>query len=114
MPETRFERVLVMAEPEPAGGEPKATPSAAKMDKTAVSTASLSQHIEGEGMEADSSPKKTYLQHLSLWSGTPSESFFSIFIRPVFMIGYPAVIWATIGCEYHDAYSPNNPHTSNV
>jgi MFS family permease len=44
--------------------------------------------------------KKSYLQTLSLWSGTSEQSFFSHFMRPYLMIVYPAVIWATITCKW--------------
>lgn len=43
-------------------------------------------------------PKKTYLQELSLWSGTaPDTSFLKSFLRPLPMIVYPCVVYAFLG-----------------
>lgn len=43
-------------------------------------------------------PKKTYVQQLSLWSGTPSdENLLRMFVRPLPMIAYPAVLFAFLG-----------------
>lgn len=43
-------------------------------------------------------PKKTYLQEMSLWSGTaPDISLFKSFLRPLPMIVYPCVVYAFLG-----------------
>lgn len=39
-------------------------------------------------------PKKTWLQEMSLWSGTPNTSILKLFLRPFPLIVYPAVIYA--------------------
>jgi MFS family permease len=48
--------------------------------------------------EVDQVPKKTFRQNLSLWSGTPTDTnLFKLFIRPLPLIVYPAVILSFLG-----------------
>jgi len=43
-------------------------------------------------------PKKTYVQEISLWSGTPSDTnLLKMFIRPFPFIVYPAILFAFLG-----------------
>jgi MFS family permease len=48
--------------------------------------------------DANQIPRKTFVQNLSLWSGTPKETnLFKLFIRPLPLIVYPAVILSFLG-----------------
>ncbi|KAF2104890.1 MFS general substrate transporter [Rhizodiscina lignyota] len=48
--------------------------------------------------EVDQLPKKTWLQELSLWSGTAKDTnLFEMFVRPLPMLAYPAVMFAFLG-----------------
>ena len=44
--------------------------------------------------------KKSYLQQLSLWSGTAEGiNYASLFLRPFPLLLYPAVLWAMLSCK---------------
>ena len=48
--------------------------------------------------ETNQIPRKTFVQNLSLWSGTPKDTnLFKLFIRPLPLIVYPAVILSFLG-----------------
>lgn len=48
--------------------------------------------------QIEQTPKKTWLQELSLWSGTAKDTnLFELFVRPFPMIAYPAVMFAFLG-----------------
>jgi MFS family permease len=54
--------------------------------------------IAKEVGEVDQVPKKTFRQNLSLWSGTPKDTnLLKLFIRPLPLIVYPAVILSFLG-----------------
>jgi hypothetical protein len=79
VPETRYERKQWAGSP---------TASNVALEKTATS----------QTEQVETIPKKTYLQELSLWSGTPSgENLPKMFVRPLPMIAYPAVLFAFLG-----------------
>lgn len=49
-------------------------------------------------LRAEQVPVKPYMQQLSLWSGVPKgENLALLFIRPLPLIAYPAVIFAFLG-----------------
>jgi len=63
----------------------------------------ISEHVEKADSSSSSAElsgtKKTFLQNLSLWSGTSKESYLSHFLRPFLLIVYPAVVWGILSCK---------------
>ncbi|KAH6650515.1 major facilitator superfamily domain-containing protein [Chaetomium tenue] len=58
--------------------------------------------VDGEGKETHAAPttvpKKTWIQELSLWTGTaPDTNIAKMFVRPLPMFAYPCVIYAFLG-----------------
>ncbi|KAJ9605677.1 hypothetical protein H2200_009526 [Cladophialophora chaetospira] len=84
-----------MPEPATASVHLKSESTEQEMQKPAT-FATETEHLETQRASSTATPKKTYLQQLKLYSGTPNEGIFGIIIRPFFMIAYPAVIWAII------------------
>lgn len=73
-----------------------------------VTETSSSEDVTADGKEPSANakelnestqiPKKTFTQNLSLWSGTPKDTnLFKLFIRPLPLIVYPAVILSFLG-----------------
>jgi hypothetical protein len=51
----------------------------------------------GLRLSYSASPKRTYLQGLSMYSGIHTkESFFKLFFRPIVLLALPPVLWATL------------------
>lgn len=94
VPETRYDRNV--------GISPATTIS----DTVLPSEDALEKAVSLTGRETPGSPvseqvqapKKTYVQELSLWSGTPADTnLLKMFIRPFPLIVYPAVLFAFLG-----------------
>jgi MFS family permease len=64
---------------------------------------SIPAHVEKVTSSSSSTDlvgvKKTFLQTLSLWSGTSKESYLSHFLRPFLLVVYPAVVWGILACK---------------
>lgn len=79
-----------------------------RFDRTMHSNASLEMSASEKGMsqiiedvEEDNTligTEKTFLQNLSLWSGTSNGSLLGHAMRPFLLCAYPAVVWSTIAC----------------
>ena len=96
VPESRFTRIPVEAT--------NSDPIEVFVDgDKGVATAMMEQLPTDQLQARTSGEKKTFLQNLSLWSGTTKESYFSHFLRPFLLVLYPAVAWATLACkQYYD------------
>lgn len=91
-PETRYARsgVRIISATEGVS-ESSSSDDVTHVDKEATAN-------ESEVDEANQIPKKTFVQNLSLWSGTPKDTnLFKLFIRPLPLIVYPAVILSFLG-----------------
>src|ERR1700743_1893070 len=65
-------------------------------EKAGIST--TKETTSDPDLQQDQIPKKTWKQELSLWSGTPKDtSLLKLFIRPLPLIVYPAVILSFLG-----------------
>lgn len=103
VPETRYDRSQVhsgASTPTSSGSEPDIESTAQTEENgeklTKVRTAERSAGHPSSGQ--DQLPKKTWRQELSLWSGVPEDtSLFRLFIRPLPLIVYPAVILSFLG-----------------
>lgn len=106
VPETRYDRSKVTsgtASPgstsqpdlESAGeGETVTEDNGAKMTRVATAEKTFNH----PAYRQDHISKKTWKQELSLWSGVPKDtSLFKLFIRPLPLIVYPAVILSFLG-----------------
>ena len=93
VPETRYKRS------KPAETSPAGQNSLSDEAKSAA-TSQIVEKVEDNNTTELSGTKKTFLENLSLWSGTSEESLVSHFMRPWLLGAYPAVTWATIACEY--------------
>lgn len=100
-PETRFERALSMPVPEGVSVESSHTSSVFELAKTTAARAVNTENVEEPlpNHPFTTHTRSSYLQMLSLYSGTPKEPVLSIVIRPVFMVAYPAVLYVIIGCK---------------
>ena len=92
VPETRYARggirTILAAE---GVSETSSSEEVTTAEKEAYANA---QEIE----EVNRIPKKTFRQNLSLWSGTPKDTnLFKLFLRPLPLIVYPAVILSFLG-----------------
>lgn len=106
VPETRYDRdysesldIVTHAPASPVNGAPALFDDKDKIyasttsDGTSspVSPSTPSRTLSDERLQV---PKKTYLQQISLWSGTaPNTNFLTLFFRPFPMIVYPAVFY---------------------
>ena len=101
-PETRHDRTALsgsMASSPSARSNSVSTPvdeetaTAAPVEKTlSASSRQMGDHPKHGGEQV---PKKTWLQEISLWSGVPKDTnLLELFIRPLPLIAYPAVIFA--------------------
>ena len=73
------------------------------VDKTSTTEQVDRLHEPETGSYGNIPSKKTNLQLLSLWSGTPpGVNLFELTIRPFPFIIYPAVAWATLACKSLD------------
>lgn len=105
VPETRYDRSQVRsatstpasgseAELERAGKDGTEASEETKLDRFTTAEREL-QHSARRQNEI---PKKSWRQELSLWSGTPKDtSLLKLFIRPLPLIVYPAVILSFLG-----------------
>ncbi|KAL6241644.1 hypothetical protein RBB50_011426 [Rhinocladiella similis] len=91
-PETRFSRVLSI--PTETDTSSTAIPDERPGEKVATDTA---HEEECTASVVQPVPKRSYLQSLSLWSGTAQDGgILEIFIRPFALIVYPANFFAMI------------------
>ena len=94
-PETRFSRVLSI--PTETDTSSTAIPDERPGEKVATDTA---HEEECTASVVQPVPKRSYLQSLSLWSGTAQDGgILEIFIRPFALIVYPANFFAMISCK---------------
>ena len=98
VPETRFNRDV----PKSLGAttSDQAIESSSDEDVDVEKTVSPSvKPVPGlPALEQVQVPNKSFAQQLSLWSGVPSDTnLFKMFIRPLPMIVYPAVMFAFLG-----------------
>ncbi|KAK4647839.1 uncharacterized protein QC761_104890 [Podospora bellae-mahoneyi] len=92
VPETRYHRVEVTGE----GGQQVSESEDNGQEKGKV-RGDGEQGQQREGIVAV--PKKSWVQELSLWSGTPKDdtSLWKMFLRPLPMFAYPCVIYSFLG-----------------
>lgn len=105
VPETTYDRSEI-----PSGSSSAASGSEADLEKagkagttadddnklTQVTTAE--KELRHQALRQDAIPKKSWRQELSLWSGVPQDkSLLKLFIRPLPLIVYPAVILSFLG-----------------
>ena len=92
VPETRFHRQTVSSKgPVPALG-PLESVDAGSQDL---------REDEDEKSDKANGARKTRIQELNPWSGIDqSVSYLQVFLRPFPLIFYPAVVFATLVCEY--------------
>lgn len=101
-PETRFTRVLqASTTPETTTNVPLTEGATADKHPGAIEEEHV--HYRSQDVEHQEVPKpKSTLQILSLWSGTPENvNIFEVFLRPLLLICYPTVLWATLACEFN-------------
>lgn len=101
-PETRYDRTKIPSGPSPTSAS-SPSPSRSESDEEAA-TGAVEKASEIHTMEMpvqpahDQIPKKTWRQNMSLWSGTPKDTnLLKLFIRPLPLIVYPAVILSFLG-----------------
>lgn len=94
VPETRYERT----------GKALATTESSTSIETPIDENVGKEKEAGETTKpvtdrsTEQLPKKTWLQELSVWSGTAKDTnLFEMFVRPFPLIAYPAVAWAFLG-----------------
>lgn len=95
VPETRYNRDVTAA----MGSSDTAvtTSSSEEAVERAEKATATAKPASNDG-EVEQLPRKTWLQEMSLWSGTPKDTnLFEMFVRPFTLIAYPAVIFAFIG-----------------
>ena len=95
VPETRYDRSTITQSNIDSTSnlhqslpEPKEVTEDEKKDSTLAVTPTYSSDTPQQ------LPKKTFLQDLSLWSGTASTNLLKMFIRPLPMFVYPSVIYS--------------------
>jgi MFS family permease len=102
VPETRYHRddgltagvPLSRSESE---GDPASDKNIGELQKTVSHTRETQIDKYYSSQTSYQVPKKTFLQEMSLWSGTSETSILKMFARPFPMIVYPAVIFAFLG-----------------
>lgn len=77
VPETRFDRTSVVASD--ASTPISASDDAVDIEKSTPATMKVVRQPSDEAVPQV--PKKTFVQDLSLWSGTPSTNVFKMFLR---------------------------------
>lgn len=106
VPETRYDRSQVRAGmlSSASGSEPdleatgKVEAATADNDNKLGEVKTTEKELEHPAYRQDQIPKKTWKQELSLWSGVPQDtSLLKLFIRPLPLIVYPAVILSFLG-----------------
>ena len=98
-PETRYARsgVRTISAAEGVSGTSSSEDVAADGDVDKSISANMKE-IGEQPVDGDQVPRKTFRQNLSLWSGTPKDTnLFKLFIRPLPLIVYPAVILSFLG-----------------
>ena len=106
VPETRYDRSQVRSgtaspasgsEPDlESTGNDEAVAAASEDKLTKVTTAE--KDLDHPAYQQNQVPKKTWMQELSLYSGVPKDtSLVKLFIRPLPLIAYPAVLLSFIG-----------------
>jgi len=95
VPETQYDRDIAKSFG-PMGGDGVAAAMASADEEGALEkTASTTLGVTKLGDELAQTPKKTWVQEMSLWNGVPKDtSLLKLFIRPLPMMVYPAVIYA--------------------
>lgn len=109
VPETRYDRDfsksldvadhVALALPSAAMDDPTFAFSAKEKGVQSKTTGTITPTSSDSGSDGPIQlPKKTYLQQLSLWSGTPvNTNLVRLFFRPFPLIVYPAVFYAFLG-----------------
>ncbi|PSN63239.1 MFS general substrate transporter [Corynespora cassiicola Philippines] len=87
VPETRYDRDTVITEQSDPTSD-----SEGELEKVASAEVTPIRTTPEEN--APQLPKKTFVQDLSLWSGTPPTNLAKMFIRPFPMIVYPSVVYS--------------------
>jgi len=108
VPETRYDRSeAAISAGAPAKSQPSSPPSEKNDARDAVRSSPLDSPDDPE-KDAGSTqvPRNTFAQDLRLYSGTPKdESILTLFLRPLPLIVYPAVIFAFLGYAVSLAWS---------
>ena len=103
VPETRYDRSgIPSGAVSPTSGSEADLESAGKAETMSDDGNKLTQVTTAEKelqqSRGNEIPKKTWRQELSLWSGVPKDtSLLKLFIRPLPLIVYPAVILSFLG-----------------
>lgn len=105
VPETRYDRSQIRSHTStPASSSSTDIERSGAVEVAATDDNKLQQVTTAEkelphpALRQDEIPKKTWRQELRLWSGVPKDtSLFKLFIRPLPLIVYPAVILSFIG-----------------
>lgn len=99
-PETRYYRSGVRT----IGASERASDLAGSDDEVAstgagkLGTVTAKEFGDHPALQEEQVPKKTWRQELTLWSGVPKDtSLLKLFIRPLPLIVYPAVILSFLG-----------------
>ena len=99
VPETRYHR----AENEGGTGEGRGISSSSAENAEAQAEPKEAAQVSAKDQEAQNpplatTPRKTWTQDLSLWSGVaPDTNLFKMFVRPLPMFLYPCVIFSFLG-----------------
>lgn len=118
VPETRYDRTFLADEPIPSSSDESlavCTPDINQLKDRQQSAATSTLDPDRDAEKASQDPrvsaihsthrtpstpilKKTYVQELSLWSGVPKDTnLLKLFLRPLPMFAYPAVILSFLG-----------------
>ena len=99
-PETRYYRsgVRTIGASERASDPASSDDEVASTEAGKLGTITAKEFGDHPLLQEEQVPKKTWRQELSLWSGTPKDTnLFKLFIRPLPLIVYPAVILSFLG-----------------
>jgi hypothetical protein len=101
VPETRFDRDLTQVEDvNPNHPQENVTDEEDPMEKDNAQTNEF-ELAPSPTAASTIPPKKSQLQLLAFCSGVPKEmNLLELFLRPFPLIAYPAVLWATLACQY--------------
>lgn len=108
VPETRYDRSeAAISAGAPASSLPASPPPEKHDARDATdSSPTMSDASDKEASIIGQLPRKTFIQDLSLFSGTPkNENILILFLRPLPLIAYPAVIFAFLGYAVSLAWS---------
>lgn len=98
VPETRFNRDVPKSLGATASDQAIESSSEEDVDVEKTGSSSVKPVPGLPAPEQVQVPNKSFAQQLSLWSGVPSDTnLFKMFIRPLPMIVYPAVMFAFLG-----------------